>query len=193
MSIMSSRGQTETQKLKQNLEEQLHRLVAQLADLEECREELEDDEYEDTKNETLEQLKEVGASLDKMVAGNITLVNHVNAMQLAIQAAISQAFRTPEVIRMFARKQPDQLRQKLAELERDAKVGTLSSDALLMQKLEILTALKTLQASLTPEELNYLQQHSTLSLKGYEVTSEDYGSGSKILEMAGSEISQTQT
>ena len=34
---MSSRGRSETGKLQQNLEEQLDRLVAQLADLEECK------------------------------------------------------------------------------------------------------------------------------------------------------------
>lgn len=34
----------------------------------------------------------------------------------AIQAAISQAFRTPEVIRLFAKKQPGQLRTRLAEV-----------------------------------------------------------------------------
>lgn len=34
---MSSKGQVETDKLKQNLEEQLERLVQQLADLEECK------------------------------------------------------------------------------------------------------------------------------------------------------------
>lgn len=34
----------------------------------------------------------------------------------AIQAAISQAFKTPEVIRLFARKQPGQLRTRLAEV-----------------------------------------------------------------------------
>lgn len=34
---MSSRGRSETEKLKQNLEEQLDRLMAQLADLEECK------------------------------------------------------------------------------------------------------------------------------------------------------------
>lgn len=34
----------------------------------------------------------------------------------AIQAAISDAFKTPEVIRMFAKKQPGQLRQKLSEV-----------------------------------------------------------------------------
>ena len=34
----------------------------------------------------------------------------------AIQAAISEAFRTPEVIRMFAKKQPGQLRERLAQV-----------------------------------------------------------------------------
>lgn len=34
---MASRGTTETSKLKQNLEEQLDRLMQQLQDLEECR------------------------------------------------------------------------------------------------------------------------------------------------------------
>jgi hypothetical protein len=34
---MASRGKTETNQLKSNLEDQLDRLVAQLADLEECK------------------------------------------------------------------------------------------------------------------------------------------------------------
>lgn len=34
----------------------------------------------------------------------------------AIQAAISEAFKTPEVIKMFAKKQPGQLRQRLSEV-----------------------------------------------------------------------------
>jgi len=45
------------------------------------RDELED-EYEEMKNETIEQLKEVKESLDKMEKGDISLVDDVNAMQL---------------------------------------------------------------------------------------------------------------
>lgn len=37
MSSTASRGRSETEKLKQNMEEQLDRLMAQLADLEECK------------------------------------------------------------------------------------------------------------------------------------------------------------
>lgn len=41
----------------------------------------------------------------------------------AIQTAISEAFSTPEVIRMFAKREPGQLKQRLAERERDFKLG----------------------------------------------------------------------
>ena len=80
------------------------------------REDLDTDEYEETKSETLEQLKEFNESLAKMKGGDMTLVNELNRMQLATQAAISEAFKTPEVIRLFAKKQPGQLRQRLAEV-----------------------------------------------------------------------------
>ena len=56
-----SHGTVETQKLKANIQDQLSRLMLQLQDLEELRAELDDDEYEETRKDTLEQL-EVGAS-----------------------------------------------------------------------------------------------------------------------------------
>ena len=74
------------------------------------------EEYNETKQESLEQLKELNASLSKLKEGNLSLIDEVNSIQLAIQAAISQAFQTPEVIRMFAKKQQPQLRQRLAEV-----------------------------------------------------------------------------
>ncbi|XP_023595166.1 protein LZIC isoform X1 [Trichechus manatus latirostris] len=141
---MASRGKTETSKLKQNLEEQLDRLMQQLQDLEECREELDTEEYEETKKETLEQLSEFNDSLKKIMSGNMTLVDELSGMQLAIQAAISQAFKTPEVIRLFAKKQPGQLRTRLAEMDRDLMVGKLERDLYTQQKVEILTALRKL-------------------------------------------------
>lgn len=74
------------------------------------------EEYTETKQESLEQLKELNASLSKLKEGNLSLIDEVNSIQLAIQAAISQAFQTPEVIRMFAKKQQPELRQRLAEV-----------------------------------------------------------------------------
>ena len=54
----------------------------------------------------------------------------------AIRAAISEAFKTPEVIRMFAKKQPEQLRQRLAEVERDQKIGKLPIEEAIQQKVQ---------------------------------------------------------
>ena len=39
-------------------------------------------------------------------------------MKLAVRAAISEAFKTPEVIRMFAAKRPGDLRQKLVQVRK---------------------------------------------------------------------------
>lgn len=182
---MASRGKSETEKLKKNLEEQLERLVQQLADLEECRDDLEEDEFEETKAETLDQLKEFKASLDKMLGGNLSLVDQFNGMQLAIQAAISEAFKTPEVIKMFAKKQPGQLRQRLAEIQRDEKVGKLSKDVSVYMIVEILTALRKLGEVLTPEEQEYLKQNSSSSLKQFQQVTSDLASSDKVMQMAG--------
>lgn len=42
---MANRGQAETEKLRSNVEDQLNRLLSQLEDLEELKEELDEDEY----------------------------------------------------------------------------------------------------------------------------------------------------
>ncbi|XP_056651787.1 protein LZIC isoform X2 [Monodelphis domestica] len=174
---MASRGKTETSKLKQNLEEQLDRLMQQLQDLEECREELETDEYEETKKETLEQLSEFNDSLKKIMSGNMTLVDELSGMQLAIQAAISQAFKTPEVIRLFAKKQPGQLRTRLAEMDRDLMVGKLERDIYTQQKLEILTALRKLGEKLTSDDEAFLSTNAGAALSQFEKVSTDLDLG----------------
>lgn len=46
------------------------------------RSELDESEYSETKNDTLEQLKELNQSLSKMMSGDMTLVDHLSAMQL---------------------------------------------------------------------------------------------------------------
>lgn len=99
---MTSYGKAETAKLKQNLENQLDRLVEQLEDLENCkldltvhvlqkknyqissRDDLDPEEYEETKQETMDQLKELNDSLSKLVKGDITLVSELGAVQLVL-------------------------------------------------------------------------------------------------------------
>ncbi|KAK2897762.1 protein LZIC [Channa argus] len=185
---MASRGKTETGKLKKNMEEQLDRLMQQLQDLEECREELDQEEYEETKKETLEQLSEFNESLKKIMTGDMTLVDELSGMQLAIQAAISQAFKTPEVIRLFAKKQPGQLRTRLSEMERDVIVGKLSREVYTQQKMEILTALRKLGEKLTTEDEIFLTENATATLSQFEKVTANQGSEEKIMALASSGV-----
>lgn len=46
------------------------------------RDDLDADEYEETKQETMDQLSEFKESLDNMVGGNLSLVDQLNGMQL---------------------------------------------------------------------------------------------------------------
>ncbi|KAK5645720.1 hypothetical protein RI129_004184 [Pyrocoelia pectoralis] len=146
-----SHGKLETEKLKENLENQLHRLVEQLADIEECREDLTLAEYNETKTDTIEQLKELNASLTKLVNGDISLVSELGAMQLATQAAISQAFKTPEVIKLFGKKEPAQLRERLKIIAQNLKLAKLNQKGYDQQK------------QLTTDELQFLEKHNNVS------------------------------
>lgn len=181
---MVSRGESETHRLRQQMEEQLDRLMTQLADLEECKAELDPEEYEDARKDTLEQLNEFQSSLSRMTSGDMTLVDSFNAMQLAIQAAISEAFKTPEVIQMFAKKQPDQLREKLSQIERDQKIAKLSLDVYEQQKVEVLSALQKLGETLSPSEMQFLEANASTVMKNFDVVTDEKGSDHKVLEMA---------
>ena len=86
-----SRGESETKKLKSQLQSQLERLLDQLQDLENSKDELDEEEYSDMREDTLEQVEEFQASLTKLSCGDLGLVDSISAMQLAIQGAISQA------------------------------------------------------------------------------------------------------
>lgn len=60
----------------------------------------------------------------------------------ATQAAISAAFKTPAVIRMFAKREPGQLRQRLFELERDAKLSKLAPQIVATEKVSFYAPFK---------------------------------------------------
>uniref|UniRef100_A0A672M477 Protein LZIC-like n=1 Tax=Sinocyclocheilus grahami TaxID=75366 RepID=A0A672M477_SINGR len=185
---MASRGTSETSKLRQNMEEQLDRLMQQLQDLEECREELEEEEYEETKKETLEQLSEFNESLKKLMSGNMTLVDELGGMQLAIQAAISQAFKTPEVIRLFAKKQPGQLRTRLAEGYYGHKYSLIYFKT---HVKPFLISVNCLNAQLTTEDEAFLAANASATLSHFEKVTASLGSEDKIMALASSGVGKT--
>lgn len=158
---MASRGTVETQALTQRVEEQLNRLLTQLRDLEENKELLDEAEYTSMKEDTLQQMREFETQLERWKSGNNTLIDHFNQIQIAIQQAVSQAFKTPEVIQMFAARQPQQLRSRLEEIERDWTLGKLQEKDYQSRKLEIFVALNKLDEPLSDSEKEQLISFSS--------------------------------
>ena len=76
-------------------------------------------------------------------------------------------------MRLFARAQPDHLRDKLANIERDHIVGKMSRDLFIQQKTELLLALTKLKATLTPEEADFLESHTTSSMRQFTSVQEN--------------------
>ena len=96
-----------------------------------------------------------------MTAGSVSLTTQYDAAKLAVRAAISDAFKTPEVIRLFARKEPAALRLKLSNLDRDVKLGKFALADVAPQVCEILTALKKLGEPLDSKEEAFLASQTT--------------------------------
>ena len=86
---------------------------------------------------------------------------------------MSEAFHTPEILRLFARAQPDHLRTKLADIERDHIMGKMSRELFIQQKTELLLALTKLQATLTQEEASFLETHTTSSMRQFTSVQEN--------------------
>ena len=68
-----------------------------------------------------------------------------------------------------------QLRQRLADLERDAKMGRVPSGQYESLASELLAALKKLGDTLTPQELQFLNDHSSQSLKDFQKADTNLG------------------
>ncbi len=82
-----STGRQETDKLRANIQDQVNRLLTQLQDLEELKEELDEDEYKQTKEETLQQMREFQTFLKKTIGGNMTLVSEFGSVQLVTSSS----------------------------------------------------------------------------------------------------------
>ncbi|CAK9825323.1 Protein LZIC [Anthophora retusa] len=187
---MGSHGKLETEKLRKNLEAQLDRLVQQLEDIEENRSLLDADAYEEAMQLTKEDLQEFNESLQRMISGDTTLVDELGAIQLAIQAAIGEAFKAPAVIRMFGKREISQLRDRLIQIDCDTKLGKLSKEDSDHQRRGVLNTLRQLGEKLEPQELQLLEKlmFSNIDTTSYVQVTENKEKGQMAMAVVGDEI-----
>ena len=70
LSCRSSEMSAQTDVLRQNLHTQLDRLIDQLADLDQTKDEMDIEEYREARQDTVDQLEEFSKSLEKMKNGD---------------------------------------------------------------------------------------------------------------------------
>lgn len=176
-------------RLREGLEAQLQRLMEQLDDLDSLRSGPlsslllggnageGEGELALMEAETREQMGAFSAQLERMTREDVKLEDELGAMKAAVRAAIADAFKTPEVIRMFALQQPERLRDRLAATRRDMKLDAggrkgEAADARRARQerevLEILMALRRLGETLRPEEADFLRTHRTKKMVDFE-------------------------
>jgi hypothetical protein len=114
-------------------------------------------EYLTSEQETVDQLNEFEASLLKMSSGNVSLVDHLDSVQLAIQSAVRNT-TSSEVLNLFLKKENVALRSRLASLESDLKLGRIPVDSFNSQVVEIIQMLEKLKEPLLPTERDLLQK-----------------------------------
>lgn len=114
---------------------------------------------------------------------------------MAIQAAISDAFKTPEVIGMFTQKQPGQLRQRLLQLDQSVKLRKITPEAYNDQRVEVLSALRKLGEKLDASEVQFLEQHMTSAMRDFEEANNEIGAGTQtgLLSLASAQVKSAQT
>eukprot|EP01129_Flabellula_baltica_P002453 TRINITY_DN12265_c0_g1_i1.p1 TRINITY_DN12265_c0_g1~~TRINITY_DN12265_c0_g1_i1.p1 ORF type:complete len:195 (+),score=56.54 TRINITY_DN12265_c0_g1_i1:242-826(+) len=166
--MSSVRGLEETEILKGNLESQIERLIEQLQDLDTEREMFTPEEIQEMREDTIEEMKEMELNLETLMSGNMTLMSELSTLRLTMQLTVSEAFKTPEVIKMFAKQDNGQLRNKLESLKVDVKLGKVTKEAYNAQAVEILSALKKLGDKLSEREENFLSTKMTPSLAEFE-------------------------
>merc|ERR1711991_125739 len=124
-------------------------------------------------------LVEFREALDKITEGDVTLLDTLSRMRMAVQAAISDAFKTPEVVAMFMKKEPGQLRSRLLQLDQALKLRKVSPDAYNDQKIEILTALQRLGEDLSPAEEQLLAANTNRAMKDFERANNEIGQSTR--------------
>ncbi|XP_059489396.1 protein LZIC-like [Neocloeon triangulifer] len=182
---MASYGSEETEQLRERLQSQCDRLCQQLNELEEYKDDLSPEEYNESKKETAEQLQELSETMEKLVAGNMTLVDSFGAIQLSIKEAISRACPSS------ALKEPKQnkcdLRSRLSAVEKDLKNGRITQNESLLLKEEILKAIIQSGEKVTSEEEKFLGQLSAKNSSFVQVT-DNLGLSEQAIKSASSNI-----
>lgn len=191
----------EVEMLRVNIKDQLNRLFDQLEDLDELREELTEQEYDEEKAETIESLQEMQNLLETSFSSNMSLATEFTPAQEAIKRALAEMNNTNSnkdnkkggstaKFRLLTETSAS-LRQKLVELDRNLKLRLITQESFNRQAGDIVLTLQSLGEKLNSEEENILAQfgarHTMLT-----TTNDPSSPTQNILASASTAVNQAQ-
>ncbi|GMT16823.1 hypothetical protein PFISCL1PPCAC_8120, partial [Pristionchus fissidentatus] len=141
-----------------NLHNQVSRLVKQLEELEQERDALTAEEYEEMKSETVEELSEISATLEKMTGGAVTTLDSSTREKQAIRDAIATAFQAIHGDQSPHKKKIAVLRQKLNQVNNDSSAKKIDMDTFKSRRAAVLNRLSDLGDELSIEEASFLKE-----------------------------------
>ncbi|GMS84662.1 hypothetical protein PENTCL1PPCAC_6837 [Pristionchus entomophagus] len=141
-----------------NLHNQVSRLVKQLEELEQEKDALTEEEYNEMKNETVEELNEISQTLEKMSGGELSVTASGAKEKQAILNAIAAAFQSIHGDQSPNKKRIALLRQKLIQVGNDYSLKKIDDETFKIRKAAVLSRLSELGDHLSTEESLVLKE-----------------------------------
>lgn len=164
-------------KIIENLENQLFRLVDQVKDLKECKEELPSDEFGFLKDEIVEQSKKFSENLDRTRLGDLVLNSKLFELKLSLRKAIGDVFTNYEMDTIFG-VHDEKLLQQIIKLEEEYKLKLIDQSSFMNKKSMLLVKLQE------PENEEKLSEDTIISPEQDDSVSDIF---SQIAQSSGSE------
>lgn len=130
-------------------------------------------EYDQMKEETIDQINEFTATLDRMHKGDSTLDSKFTQMRQSIRQAIAAAFNATETRRMFGDQNAVELESQLVALEQALKLKRLTPDEYDGQKMVLLTQLQDGGRRLAAEDRLFVDTRYQRLLEQMEQVEDD--------------------
>lgn len=115
------------------------------------------------KEETVDQITEFTATLDRMNRGDVSLNSQFSRMRRSIRTAIATAFNASETIKMFGDQSVQELESQLAALDQALRLRRIDAAQYEHDKVIVLGQLQQLGYSLAePDQFFFDTRHERL-------------------------------
>ncbi|KAL5281394.1 hypothetical protein ACFFRR_005035 [Megaselia abdita] len=128
-------------KLIENLENQLFRLVDQVKDLKDCKEELSSDEFGLIKDDIVDQSQQFNENINRFHLRDIVLNSRFFEFKLTLRKAIGDIFNSYEMQKIFGA-HDEKLFQQVIKLEEELKMKLIDQSSFMNKKSMILVKLQ---------------------------------------------------